>query len=85
LWPVFLRDLNLPGDTTLKRIQPHRLTALVLEDLRPYRNSAIGDIRQRIGEEINPKQVNRAIDQLVESGEVSFEGSKRWRKYTAVQ
>jgi len=82
--PVLLRNLNFTGETTLKRIQPHRLTALVLEDLRRYPNSAIGDIRQRIGEEINPKQVKRAIDQLVESGEVSFEGNKRWRKYTSV-
>lgn len=82
--PSLLRDLNFTGETTLKRIQPHRLAALVLEDLRRYPNSAIGDIRQRIGEEINPKQVKRALDQLVESGEVMFEGSKRWRKYSTV-
>jgi len=30
------------------------------------------------------KDVMGLVDQLVKSGEVSFEGNKRWRKYTSV-
>ena len=42
--------------------EPHRLAALVLEDLQRYPESAIGDIHRRIGGEIHPKQVKRALD-----------------------
>lgn len=82
--PGLLRHLDFAGETTLKRIEPHRLAALILEDLKRYPESAIGDIRQRIGSEIHPRQVKRALDGLVEKGEVRFEGDKRWRRYWAV-
>ena len=79
--PALLRDLNFAGGTTLKRIEPHRLAALILEDLGRYPKSAIGDIRQRIGGEIHPKLVKRTLDTLVEKCEVQFEGENRWRRY----
>ena len=81
--PGLLRHLDFAGETTLKRIEPHRLAALILEDLKRYPESAIGDIRQRIGSEIHPRQVMRALDGLVDKGEVRFEGDKRWRRYWA--
>jgi ATP-dependent DNA helicase RecG len=83
--PSLLKNLNFAGGTTLKRIEPHRLAALVLEDLGRYPQSAIGDIRRRIGGEIHPKQVKRALDGLVEKREVRFEGDKRWRRYSLVR
>ena len=67
-----------------KRIEPHRLAALVLEDLQRYPRSAISDIHQRVGGEIHPKQVKRALEELIGRGEVRFEGNKRWRRYWAV-
>ena len=79
--PGLLRGFNFVSDTTLKRIEPHRLAALILEDLGRYPQSAIGEIRQRIGGEIHPKQVKRALDALIEKGEVRFEGDRRWRRY----
>lgn len=82
--PGLLRHLDFAGETTLKRIEPHRLAALILEDLKRYPESAIGDIRQRIGSEIHPRQVKRALDGLIDKGEVRFEGDKRWRRYWAV-
>lgn len=82
--PSLLRSLNFMGGTTLKRIEPHRLAALVLEDLRRYPESAIGDIRRRVGAEIHPKQVKRALEVLVEQGSARFEGNNRWRRYWAV-
>jgi ATP-dependent DNA helicase RecG len=81
--PSLLRTLNFTGETTLKRIEPHRLAALVLEDLKRYPESAIGAIRQRIGGEIHPKQVKRALEELIERGAVRFEGDNRWRRYWA--
>lgn len=82
--PALMRSLNFSGETTLKRIEPHRLAALILEDLRRYPESAISDIHQRIGGEIHPKQVKRALESLIERGEVRFEGYNRWRRYWAV-
>lgn len=82
--PGLLRSLNFSGETTLKRIEPHRLAALVLEDLQRYPESAIGDIHRRIGGEIHPKQVKRALETLIERGAVRFEGNNRWRRYWAV-
>lgn len=81
--PGLLRSLNFKGETTLKRIEPHRLAALVLEDLQRYPESAISDIHQRIGGEIHLKQVKRALETLIEQGTVHFEGNNRWRRYWA--
>lgn len=79
--PNLLRSLSFTGETTLKRIEPHRLAALVLEDLQRYPESAISDIHQRIGGEINPKQIKRTLDDLIARGSVRLEGDNRWRRY----
>lgn len=78
-----MRSLKFTGVTTLKRIEPHRLLALILEDLKRYPGSAISDVHQRIGREIHQKQIKRGIDELVGRGHVRFEGDKRWRRYSA--
>lgn len=82
--PALLRNLQFASETTLKRIEPHRLAALVLVDLERYPKSAISDIHQRIGDEIHPKQIKRALEELTAKGNVRFEGDKRWRRYWAV-
>lgn len=82
--PDLLRSLNFTTETTLKRIEPHRLAALVLEDLQRYPESAISDINRRVGVEIHIKQIKRTLDALIERGEVCFAGDKRWRRYRAV-
>jgi ATP-dependent DNA helicase RecG len=81
--PELLQALEFRATTTLKRIEPHRLAALVLEDLRLYPGSAISAVHQRVGPELHPKQVKRAMDELIERGEARFEGDKRWRRYWA--
>jgi ATP-dependent DNA helicase RecG len=81
--PELLRNLRFPADTTLKRIEPHRLATLILEDLRRYPHSSISEVHQRIGGEIHPRQVKRALDAMIAKDEVSFEGNKRWRRYWA--
>lgn len=81
--PELLQALDFRATTTLKRIEPHRLVALVLEDLQRYPGSAISAVHQRVGAEIHPKQVKRAVDELIARGAVRFEGDKRWRRYWA--
>lgn len=79
--PAFLKAVDLDLKTTLKRVQPHRLRALVLEDLERYPGSSSPEIHQRIGPEINPRTLKRAIDALIDAGEVVPSGKKRWTTY----
>jgi ATP-dependent DNA helicase RecG len=71
----------VPTVTTLSRIEPHRLRALILEDLARYPGSASSQINARVGPELSGKTVKRAIDELVAAGEVAYSGEKRWRRY----
>lgn len=79
--PAWLSATGLDRQTTLQRIQPHRLRALVLEDLERFPGSGRVDIHRRIGQEINPKAVYRVLIELVAEGVAEFSGDKRWRTY----
>jgi ATP-dependent DNA helicase RecG len=79
--PDWLRGAQLDRKTTLSRITPHRLLALILEDLTRYPDSSSTDINRRIGAEISAKTVKRALDDLVDAGRVIHEGERRWRRY----
>ena len=79
--PDSLRGAQLNRKTTLSRITPHRLRALILEDLGRYPESSSADINRRIGVEISPKTVKRALDNLLLANEVAYSGERRWRRY----
>ena len=79
--PALLRGADLKLPTTLLRIEPHRLRALILEDLARYPNSSSTDVNRRIGAEISAKTVKRALDDLMAAGEVDQKGERRWRRY----
>ncbi len=81
--PELLRSLAFPAVTTLKRIEDHRLRALVLEDLQRYPGSAIGQIHQRIGREIPRRRLQAMLASLVEGGQVVMQGERRWTRYSA--
>ena len=78
--PELLRDTILPLTTTLTRIEPHRLEALIVEDLRRYPDSSISQIHDRVAPEIKRRRLT-ALDHLVKEGEVEPVGEKRWRRY----
>ncbi len=79
--PPLLREAGLDALTTLTRVHPHRLRALILEDLERFPDSAKGDILRRVGPEIPERTFRRALEELVESGDVVATGEKRWRRY----
>jgi ATP-dependent DNA helicase RecG len=83
--PALMRDLGFSGATTLKRIEPHRLRALLLEDLRHFPASAIGEIHGRTAPEIPRARVKRALDRLIREGNVVTRGEKRWRRYSLAE
>jgi ATP-dependent DNA helicase RecG len=79
--PELLRSLAFPATTTLKRIEDHRLRALVLEDLQRYPGSAIGQIHQRIGQEIPRRRLKTLLTALVGTGEVTMSGKLKGARY----
>ena len=79
--PGVLRDAQMPIPTTLRRIEPYRLRALVLEDLRRYPLSAIGEIHARVGTEVARTQLKRVLADTVGRGEVLMAGVKRAARY----
>ena len=83
--PDVLRKLEFPTQTSLARIEPHRLLALVQEDLQRHPGAAFGEIHQRIGQEIPDHQVRRQLKALVADGRARYEGEKRWRRYWLVR
>ena len=82
--PQLLRDSDFKGKTTLKRIEPHRLRELILEDLKLYGPTSIKDINVRIGEEISYKSIQRILRTLVESNLVVSEGATNNVRYRLI-
>ncbi len=76
-----LRSLKFTGETTLKRIEPHRLLALIVEDVGRYPGTKMGEIHQRVGIEIPRSRVRRAVGQLVKEGKLSQEGVRSGTRY----
>lgn len=79
--PELLRTLAFPAVTTLKRIEDHRLRALVLEDLQRYPGSAIGEIHPRIGEEIPRRRLRTMLGSLVTEQVVRMDGKLKGARY----
>ncbi len=79
--PGLLRSLDFIGGTTLKRIEPHRLAALIIEDVGRYPQSKIGDIHERIGLEIPRSRVRRGLAQLVKAKKLAVEGIRSGTRY----
>jgi ATP-dependent DNA helicase RecG len=79
--PALLREAGLDALTTLTRVQPHRLRALILEDLGRFPDSAKGDIHRRVGPEIPERTFRRSLDDLVRFGRVVATGETRARRF----
>jgi ATP-dependent DNA helicase RecG len=80
-----LRTAGLDGRTTLVRVQPHRLKALILEDLDRFPESSVGEIHRRVADEVPIRTLSRTLQRLAREGFVEATGVKRWRKYRSVK
>ncbi|RZT38460.1 ATP-binding protein [Cupriavidus agavae] len=79
--PKLIRSLDFSTSTTLKRIEPHRLLALIVEDVGRYPLARISEIHQRIGDEIPRSRLRRGLEQLVKEGKLRQEGLRRGTRY----
>lgn len=82
--PEAVREAGVRVPTTLRRIEPHVLEVLVLEDLRRHPRARISEISGRIGKEVSRPQLKRALARLVRSGAVTMEGASRSVRYASV-
>src|SRR5690606_28488234 len=80
--PEYLRKLDYKGQTNLKKIEPHRLKELIIEDLKIYFPSSIGNIETRIGNEIGRKKISKALNDLIKEDRVIKSGILRHTKYS---
>ncbi|MEI6644432.1 MAG: ATP-binding protein [bacterium] len=79
--PEWLRLSQAKGPTTLKKIEPHRLRHLILEDLQTYSPdetspSSLSDLHRRIGSEIPLRTLRHAIGQLREEAAIQHNGKR---------
>jgi ATP-dependent DNA helicase RecG len=79
--PGLLTSLDFVRGTTLKRIETHRLLALIVEDVGRYPRSKIGEIHPRIGLEIARSRLRRGIEQLVKTGALLPDGARSSTRY----
>jgi len=79
--PALLRNVGLDKLTTLTRMQPHRLRALIIEDVERFPRSSISEIHRRIGPEIPLRTLQREVQALVRDEKLTPSGEKRWRRY----
>jgi ATP-dependent DNA helicase RecG len=78
--PKLFKQAKLEISPSLKTMEPHVLEALILEDLKYNPKSKIGEIKKRlIG--ADEKEVQKSIYNLVKKGDLTTEGSLKYRTY----
>lgn len=82
--PDILADRSVLS-TTLTRIEPHRLKALINEDLLRYPGSKFGDIRNRIGSDIPVSRFKRILKELVMTAVVQLSGTTNGARYSLIE
>lgn len=79
--PEFLKKSNFKGKTNLKGILDHRLEELIYQDVSIYQPSSVGEINQRIGEEIPIRRLRTMLGKMVKKDMICKVGEKKWTKY----
>ena len=79
--PRLMRNAHLNIPTTLKTIEPHRLNALIEEDLRLHPNSKISEIADRLPD-VERKDIQRQIYNMTSKNILTTTGSKSDRRYS---
>lgn len=79
--PQLIANAKLNVKASLKVIEQHILKALIIEELRLRPESSIDEIHKRFGE-IERKDIQKAVYELVKEDELEPIGGKTYRKYT---
>ena len=74
---------NLDVKPSLKTLEPHRLRALIAEDLRAYPNSLLADIHRRL-DELSKAEIQREVYRMVADDILTSTDGKTYRRYSLV-
>lgn len=78
--PEVFAQAKLNLTPSLKTIEPHKLTALIREDLKYNGYSKLAKIKERLDEAL-PRDVQKIVYKMVADGEIITKGAKRNRMY----
>lgn len=78
--PELFKQAKLDITPSLRTIEPYKLEALILEDLKYNGRSKLSDIQKRISE-IPVEDIRKTVYRLVENQEIETDGAKRNRTY----
>ena len=78
--PKIIANSKTNIKTSLKTIEPHRLMALIEEDLRLHPNSKRREIQKRLPD-ADEKDLKKYLYEMVKSGIIEYEGGKTYRCY----
>ncbi len=78
--PEVFSQAKLNLKPSLKTIEPHKLKALIVEDLKYNDLSKMVDIQERLKEAL-PNDIQKIVYKMVESGELVTTGAKKNRTY----
>jgi ATP-dependent DNA helicase RecG len=71
---------NLDVKPSLKTMEPHRLRALIEEDLRAYPRSLMSDIHRRL-DELSEADIRREVYRMVADGVLDHTEGRTYRRY----
>ncbi len=78
---ILINNANLNIPTSLKTIEPHRLNALIEEDLRLHPDSKLSEISSRLPD-VDHKDIQTQIYNMVRQNHLKTTGSKSNRRYS---
>jgi ATP-dependent DNA helicase RecG len=78
--PKLIASSKINVKPTLKVMEPHRLEALIIEDLTRYPRSKSADIQKRI-EELPIDDIRKILAAMQKEGKLSAEGHKKGKVY----
>ena len=79
--PLLVSQANVDVKPTLKTMEPYKLEALIIEDIKHNsESSTIREIHKRL-KDVEIAVIRRAVYKLVEQGQIETEGGKRNRSY----
>lgn len=82
--PELFAQAKLDITPSLKTLEPYKVEALIVEDLKYNGESKMADINLRIPE-IDSKEIQKTVYKLVKDGSLQTKGSKKNRTYYFVQ
>ena len=66
--------------TTLKTIEPYRLKALILEDLKSHPMSMMDEIASRLPD-VDFKELKKMVRKMASDGDIGHDNGRKFRKY----